>query len=79
MNQRLEQLAINKEGFVFDPMTGESYTVNPCGIACLLGLQQSQTTTAIAQHLADEFEVSVEQAERDIADFISHLQSHRLL
>jgi hypothetical protein len=75
---RLTQLAINAEGFVFDPTSGESFTVNPTGAAVLKGLQADKPTEVIAQELADEYNVSATEVEKDIMDFKSHLRSYKL-
>ena len=37
--EKLPNLAINHDGFVFDPSTGDSYVMNPTGLAILQGLQ----------------------------------------
>lgn len=79
MSNRLGQLAINTEGFVFDPSTGESFTANQTGVAGLNGLRVGKSIQEIAKELTDEFEVSFEEAERDITDFVTLLQAHRLL
>ena len=76
---RLSQLAINPEGFVFDPSSGESFTVNPVGLSILSGLQKDKSSEVIAQELLDEYEVDLDQVERDILDFQSHLRTYHLL
>lgn len=76
---KLNQLAVNEEGFIFNPITGESFTVNPTGLFVLQGLKKALTMQDIAANLTEEFEVSNEQAERDISDFISHLQIYKLV
>ncbi len=76
---RLHQLAINEEGFVFDPTTGESFTTNQTGLAILKGLRGDQIVSKIAEGLTEQFEVTIDQAERDVTDFIDHLRTHRLV
>jgi len=76
---RLSQLAINEEGFVFDPLTGESFTVNQTGLFILKELKEGKSQEEIVQDLVENFEVSKEEAERDLVDFIEKLRSYRLI
>jgi len=79
MSDRLNQLAINDEGFVFDPVTGESYTANQTGVAGLQGVKAGKSIQEIATQITTEFDVSHDQAERDLIDFINHLKIQKLL
>ncbi len=76
---RIKQLAINDEGFVFDPLTGDSFTVNQTGLFILQKLKEGKETEQIVKELTEEFEVSQEEAERDLIDFVEKLRSYRLL
>jgi len=76
---RLKYLAINEEGFVFDPTTGESFTANQTGVFILKRLQEGKSEDQILDELLKEFDVSREQAERDLVDFIQKLKGLNLL
>lgn len=76
---RLYLLAINEEGFVFDPTTGESFTVNGTGLAVLKGLKDNKTIEDIALKLTELFTVEKDEAERDAIDFVDQLRSINLL
>ncbi len=76
---KLKQLAINNDGFVFNPSCGDSYTVNHCGLMVLNGLREGKTADEIAQHLATQFNLSLQDAERDVNDFLNCLKNFRLL
>ncbi len=75
---RLHKLAVNEEGFVFDPSTGESFTVNQTGLRVMKLLKENQSSQIITKELMEEYEVSSEEAEKDVADFIDHLRSFQL-
>ncbi|MGK5091423.1 PqqD family protein [Deltaproteobacteria bacterium TL4] len=79
MSQRLQHLAINNEGFIFDPTTGESFTVNQTGIVGITGLKEGKSLSEIADQFADQFEVTADQAEKDLTDFVNLLRTYRLL
>lgn len=76
--RRAVHLAVNQEGFAFDPRTGDSYLVNPVGLAILNGLQQGATTDAIAAQIVERFEVAEATARADLADFLAQLQNLQL-
>jgi hypothetical protein len=76
---RVHQLAINEEGFVFDPSTGQSFTVNQGGLTILNGLKEGKNVVDIAGALREMHDVTFEDVERDVTDFIAHLKIYRLL
>jgi len=76
--ERLKHLAINEEGFVFDPITGESFTTNQTGAFILKRLQEGKPEEKILQELLEEFDVSRDVAERDLLDFIQKLKGLNL-
>jgi PqqD family protein of HPr-rel-A system len=76
---RLQHLAINEEGFIFDPLTGESFTTNKTGVFILKRLQEGKSEDKILEELVEEFDVSREVAERDLIDFIQKLRSFNLI
>ena len=76
---RLRSLALNPDGFAFDPTTGESFTLNGPGLAILEGLREALTHEQIIDRLVEEFDVAAVDASRDLDDFLDHLRSFRLL
>jgi len=69
----LSQLALNDEGFIFDPTTGDSYQANGTALAVITALRDGATETEAAQTLADTYAVSAEEAGRDVGDFAAFL------
>lgn len=76
---KLAHLAINAEGFAFDPMTGDSYQVSGTGLAVLEALVAGKGDEEVAQSLAETYEVTLETARRDLADFRGQLKRHGLV
>jgi PqqD family protein of HPr-rel-A system len=72
---KLKQLALNEEGFVFDPTTGDSFMLNETGLFILERLREEKSDEEIQDSLVDTFEVTVEEAERDFSDFQSRLKA----
>lgn len=79
MKNKLSKIALSDEGFIFDPETGNSYTVNPTGLFILKLLKEGKGQEEIAKALAEEFDVSEKEALRDTADFIEQLRFYGLV
>ncbi len=79
MMNKLARLAINDEGFIFDPVTGNSFTTNRVGLWILKQLKEGKEPTQIWQEMTARFEVDPETAERDLTDFIGQLRTYKLL
>lgn len=75
----LQQLAISDDGFIFDPTSGQSFTVSDTGLFILKGLKQGKATDQIARQLTEIYDVDYDEARQDTLDFIMYLKNHRLL
>ena len=75
---RLSQLALNDEGFAFDPNTGDSFLVNGTGLAILRALREGNDQGAVAQALTEEYETTPEDARRDVDDCLGRLRTFGL-
>jgi PqqD family protein of HPr-rel-A system len=72
---RLRELALSDSGFVFDPMTGHTFTVNPSGLHILRSLKDGVEPEKIATSLAEGFDLAEgEDPVRDVQDFIMQLR-----
>lgn len=72
--EKLVRLAISDKGFVFDPQTGESYTVNEVGQHILKAMVNGVSEKDIANSICNEFNVEMDEAKRDLKDFIHQLK-----
>ncbi len=77
--RKLDRLAINEEGFIFDPDTGNSFTVNQTGLFIIKALKENKTKEEILELLTEEFDVDRQEAQRDLMDFLEELKLYRLL
>lgn len=72
----MQRLAVNENGFVFDPVTGNSFTVNSTGLRLLRLLQQNKDLVEIAATVQSEYDADPREAERDILEFVALLRKH---
>ena len=72
-------LALSDSGFVFDPMTGASFSVNGTGLAILRGLRDGLDRQRLLAMLAEEFEAGDADLDRDLGDFLQVLRREGLM
>ncbi|MFA6128714.1 MAG: PqqD family protein [Bacteroidales bacterium] len=72
-------LRISDQGVVFDPSTGESFTLNPTGLAILKLLAEGVDENGIFEKISNEYQISRPEFDRYYLDFVSVLKSSQLL
>ena len=78
--QRLSDLAVSDRGFVFDPYTGVTYSLNESGQTMLDGLKRGLSREAIVDELREGFEIGDdEDPDRDLAEFVLQLKRQNLI
>jgi len=73
-----ENLAVSKNGFVFDPETGESFTVNEVGIEIISQLQKNPNQEELINKLEEIYEIDSLTLEKSISDFLIMMQEFKL-
>jgi len=70
---RLSQLAVSETGFIFDPQTGQSFSVNPTGLIVLDLLKRGSSLDTTSLSLADRCGIPAEIAASSVEAFILQL------
>ncbi len=78
-SKTLADLAISDTGFVFDPIVGTTFSVNPTGLCVLQSLKEGLHLDAIARRLSERFDKAPADPVRDVKEFIRLLHQHNLL
>jgi hypothetical protein len=74
----LQRLAVSESGFVFDPVSGHSFTVNETGLAILRALQKDRGIDSLRESLSSEFDVDSTTLDRDLLEFLGSLRDQLL-
>ncbi len=74
-----KDVAVSDSGFVFNPTTGESYSVNPIGVEIIEMLKQEKTIDEINNALTKMYNADIVTIDKDVADFISLLKNYSLI
>lgn len=77
MNIR-KNIAVSETGFIFNPLTGDSFSVNETGLFVLQKLKEEVNEETILEAFQQEFELDRNTAEIDLNDFLSMLRSYQL-
>jgi hypothetical protein len=70
----LQRLAISESGFVFDPVSGHSFSVNETGMKVIRLLQRGLDLRATVDTLGEEYSGGVDVMERDLIEFLGLLR-----
>lgn len=72
-------IAISDSGFLFNPATGESFSVNPIGLDIIRLMREGKAESEICTALNESYDTDPVIVERDLHDFIHMLRQHQLL
>lgn len=72
-NQKLSNLALSENGFLFDAVSGDTFTLNQTAKDILKCIIQGVSIDQIVINLSSTYDVSQETAIRDVQQFIHHL------
>lgn len=73
-----KNIAISDSGFVFDPMSGESFSLNPIGLEIIQLIKNGHTHQEVSQAILEKYEVDQETLDRYFYDFIATLKQFNL-
>jgi len=77
--ERLKDLAISESGFLFDPFSGATFTVNNTGKFILQLLMEGKVIEEIEPALRKRFEIGDEDLRSDIYEFVNLLKENHFL
>jgi PqqD family protein of HPr-rel-A system len=77
--RRVEMLALNDAGFAFDPMNGESFTLNETAVEIIKAMKKGKSEREIAEELSNVYDVEALDSLTDVLDFVKQLKMFRLV
>ena len=72
-------IALSENGFVFNPATGDSYTINNTGKEVLMLIREGKSIDQITGLMLGKYDVDKTTLERYLADFVNDLSVNNLL
>jgi hypothetical protein len=74
-----KNIALSDSGFLFNPTSGDSYSVNETGGLIINLIKKGDSDEKIIKKITDEYIIDPSSAEKDYYDFIKMLQTYKLL
>jgi hypothetical protein len=72
-------IALSENGFVFNPSTGDSFTMNNTGREVLVLIKEGKNIDQIADLMIERYDVDRVTLERYLGDFVNELGANNLL
>ena len=74
-----KNVAVSEAGLLFNPVTGESFSVNPIGTEILNLLREEKSDNEIQVEILSKYSTDKASFEKDYHDFIGELFHNNLL
>ncbi len=74
-----KNIALSDSGFLFNPSSGDSYSVNPIGIEIIKMMKEGRSNKDISKHILENYAVDEATVEKDYYDFLKMLEQHKLI
>ncbi len=74
-----KNVAVSEAGLLFNPVTGESFSVNPIGVEILKMIREDKTVDQISETMLEKYTTDKATFEKDYHDFVGILYNHNLI
>ena len=72
-------IALSESGFIFNPNTGESFTLNPTGQQLFGLIREGKDYQAIRKYFLGNFDAEESIFEKDFEDFIHMMTNYQMM
>jgi hypothetical protein len=72
-------VAVSESGYVFNPATGESFTINPIGIEIFNMIKNEKSNEEISKTILLKYGTDEDTFEKDFHDFAEVLKQYSLI
>jgi hypothetical protein len=72
-------LAISENGFVFNPTTGDSFSVNELGAMIINEIKAGKSKNEILEVVSNDYNADKSTIEKDFNEFLQILNNHQLV
>ena len=74
-----KNIAVSETGFVFDPTSGESYSINSTGQQIIALMKEGKSLPEISSIMTGEYEIDAASFEKYYYDFMGMLRQFQLV
>lgn len=74
-----KNIAISESGFIFDPTSGDSFSLNEVGLEIFELLKEDKTVDEITTFFTDQYDIDPASFEKYFYDFVGMLKHFQLV
>ena len=74
-----KNIAISESGYICNPSSGESFSINPTGVEIFNFIKEGKTYEEIEQLVLEKYNTDKDTFDKDYHDFIGFLKQYHLL
>ena len=74
-----KNIAISESGFIFDPTSGDSFSLNEVGLEILELLREDKTIEEISSYFTEKYDIDSVSFEKYFYDFVGMLKHFQLI
>jgi PqqD family protein of HPr-rel-A system len=74
-----KKIAVSETGFIFDPTTGDSFSLNPSAAEILNLLKEGKNEKEIKKEIMASYDVDESTFERSFLDFMAMLRLYNMI
>lgn len=71
-------IAVSDSGFVFNPLTGDSFSTNPVGAEIIRMMKEYKSDFEIKNYVLENYQTDNVTFEKDYYDFVNMLVNYKL-
>ena len=72
-------LAISETGFIFDPISGESFSLNQIGTEIFLMYKEEKSVDEIKKAILEKYDVTETELEKSLSDFEGMMKEYKFI
>ena len=73
-----KNISLSDTGFIFNPSTGESFSVNPIGVEIIKLIRDGKEKDQIKESILEKYQTDDATFERDYYDFVNIMNHYNL-
>lgn len=77
--QLKKNIAVSESGFLFNPTSGDSFSLNPIAVDIVNLLKAGKNFDEIKEKVLQDYATDSETFEKDYYDFINVMKNHKLI
>ncbi len=74
-----QNIAISETGFLFNPSTGESFTINAVGAHFISLMKEGLSNDEIINKMSEEYDADANEISKDLEEFLDSLKHNNLI